>query len=107
MNILPSYGCTTLVYLHYLNFTCVVWPEALEDSKDDWEVIDGDLNISELDKVEDKFCMTGTVGDGGMLCVGVDRGEDEVVEETLWQPMQLVGNLSANFCCGNNRCSQK
>ena len=46
-------------------------------------MIDGDLNISELDKVEDKFCMTGTVGDGGMLCVGVDRGEDEVVEETL------------------------
>lgn len=46
-------------------------------------MIEGDLNISELDNVDDKFCMTGMVGEGGMLCVGVDKGEDEVVEDTL------------------------
>ena len=89
--------------------TWVVWPEALEDNNDDWEVIEGDLNISKLsfDRVDDKFCMTGTVGEDGMLWVGVDNGDDDVVEDALWQPIQLVGNLSANFCWGNNRCSQK
>ena len=49
----------------------------------------------------------GDVGDAGTLRVGVDNGEEDVVDDARSQPTQLVGYLSSNFCCGKSLCSQK
>jgi len=63
-------------------------------------VLEGNLNKSDVDD-------RGQVGDAGILRVGVDNGEEDVVDDALSQPIQLVGNLSDNFCCGKSLCSQK
>jgi hypothetical protein len=84
----------------------VLVQEILEDRRDDWDVIDGDLNMSTLDRLEDRFCKLGEEG-GLVRCFGVDNGDDDTVEEALSQPTQPLGNLSASAWFGKSLCSQK
>lgn len=78
--------------------------DGVDESNDDCEEIDCDLNISECDKLDDKFCK---VGDVGALRFGVDAGVDEVLDDALSQPTQPGGNLSDNFWLEKSLFSQK